>query len=99
MKAILNSNKGAGRHETTMYVCICVAVSEKEIRDLVGNGACTAVEVMTKTGAGSRCGTCRSTVVAMVEGSSGEEPRPEPTEESVCGVRRLRMIRRASSAA
>jgi len=84
-----------------MYVCICMAVTEKDIRDIMSQGGCTAVEVMTRTGAGSRCGTCRPTVVAMVEGSSGEPPRDEAAsaEEPACGVRRLRVIRAASSAA
>jgi len=81
-----------------MYVCICEAVSEKDILDLVGAGASTAHEVMEKTRAGTRCGSCRSTVVAIVEGdgpvsTEGAESAPS------CGVRRLKMLRSASSAA
>lgn len=80
-----------------MYVCICEAVSEQDILDLVGSGAQTAHEVMEKTRAGTRCGSCRSTVVAMVEGEC-----PISTEGDsglTCGVRRLRVLRSASSAA
>jgi bacterioferritin-associated ferredoxin len=70
-----------------------MAVSEQAIREIVANGVSTAAEVMERTGAGTRCGTCRATVTAMVEGSSSEE---QPLS---CGVRRLRVLRAASSAA
>ena len=56
-----------------MYVCICMAVTEKDIRDAAASGFTSANEVMEKTGAGSRCGTCRSTVAAILDGSASTE--------------------------
>ena len=35
-----------------MYVCLCAAVSDKEIRELVAKGVCTVAEVMAKHGRG-----------------------------------------------
>ncbi|HVK66897.1 MAG TPA: (2Fe-2S)-binding protein [Polyangium sp.] len=81
-----------------MYVCICEAVSEKDILDLVGAGASTAHEVMEKTRAGTRCGSCRSTVKTLVEGDGAVSTEGVDSAPS-CGVRRLRMLRSASSAA
>jgi len=79
-----------------MYVCICAAVSDKEIHELVNAGETSASAVMEKTGAGMGCGTCRASVIAMVEG----ETAPDEADASpLCGVRRLRMIRNRSSAA
>ncbi len=57
-----------------MYVCICMAVTEKDIRDAVASGLDSTAEIMEKTGAGTRCGTCRSTVAAILDGSAKEAP-------------------------
>ncbi len=56
-----------------MYVCICMAVTEKDIRDAAASGF-SAAEIMEQTGAGTRCGTCRSTVTAILDGSAKEAP-------------------------
>jgi bacterioferritin-associated ferredoxin len=50
-----------------MYVCLCMGVSEREIRRAIDAGACSTSEVMVCTGAGTRCGSCRPTIVALVE--------------------------------
>jgi bacterioferritin-associated ferredoxin len=41
-----------------MYVCICAAVPEAEIRSCVARGARTVEEVGEACGAGTGCGTC-----------------------------------------
>jgi bacterioferritin-associated ferredoxin len=46
-----------------------MAVTEKDIRDAAASGLSSATEIMEKTGAGSRCGTCRSSVAAILDGS------------------------------
>lgn len=56
-----------------MYVCICMGVTEKDIRDAVSAGLSSPTEIMDHTGAGSRCGTCRSTVAAMLDGSTAKD--------------------------
>jgi bacterioferritin-associated ferredoxin len=47
-------------------------VTDREIRRLARNGACTAREVAESCGAGSACGGCRASVAAIL---SEAEPR------------------------
>jgi bacterioferritin-associated ferredoxin len=63
LKAIFNINN-------SMYVCLCLGVSDRQIQKALDDGCCSAAEVMRCTGAGTRCGTCRSTVEKMVRGES-----------------------------
>jgi bacterioferritin-associated ferredoxin len=72
-----------------MYVCLCLGVTDHEIRETIAEGASSADEVMYCTGAGSRCGSCRSTVAAIV--ADAEEARPSR--------RCLRVLRPVTSAA
>jgi bacterioferritin-associated ferredoxin len=41
-----------------MYACICFAVTDVELRDLIGEGARTVDEIGDACGAGTGCGTC-----------------------------------------
>ncbi|NYJ07677.1 (2Fe-2S)-binding protein [Petropleomorpha daqingensis] len=41
-----------------MYVCICFAVRESELADVIAGGARTEEEVGDACGAGTGCGTC-----------------------------------------
>ena len=50
-----------------MYVCLCMGVTDREIRDAIGEGACSTPDVMRCTGAGTRCGSCRSTIASLIE--------------------------------
>lgn len=65
-----------------MYVCICMAVTEKDIRDAAAAGFSSANEIMEKTGAGAGCGTCRSTVASILDSSA--------SKEGPCTTRRFR---------
>ena len=56
-----------------MLVCHCRGVSDKQIRRLVRNGATSTREVAMATGAGLRCGGCRSNVKRVVEHAVGRE--------------------------
>jgi len=49
-----------------MYVCLCEAVTDHEIRNAVEGGACSVAEVMLCTRAGTRCGSCRSEIADTV---------------------------------
>ena len=49
-----------------MYVCLCEAVSDHDIREAVDNGATSVGEVMCCTRAGTRCGSCRADVADTV---------------------------------
>jgi bacterioferritin-associated ferredoxin len=50
-----------------MYVCLCIGVTDRDIRETIAEGASSVEEVMYVTGAATRCGSCLSTVAAMVE--------------------------------
>jgi bacterioferritin-associated ferredoxin len=50
-----------------MYVCLCIGVTDREIRETIAEGASSVEEVMYVTGAATRCGSCLSTIASMVE--------------------------------
>ena len=53
-----------------MYVCVCEAVTDHEIRTVVDAGAASVAEVMRCTRAGTRCGSCRTELAEMVAAST-----------------------------
>ncbi len=80
LKAMFNFKRQAG-----MYVCLCVGVTDRVIKELARNGACPD-EVSECTGAGTRCGTCVSTIQSIVhEVQSAPESR-----------RRLELVKRSA---
>ena len=40
-----------------MYACVCKAVKDKEIKQLISEG-CSLKNIINKTGAGTDCGAC-----------------------------------------
>ena len=46
-----------------MYVCLCFAVSEKQLKKVISEGATTLEEVQEVSCAGMKCGAC----VCMLE--------------------------------
>ncbi len=49
-----------------MYVCLCTGVTSDQIQEAINNGASNAAEITALTGAGSNCGSCLTTVIAMM---------------------------------
>ncbi len=49
-----------------MYVCICHAVTEYEIQDLVDAGAETPLDVAAECHAGTGCGSCVGKICALI---------------------------------
>ena len=41
-----------------MIICLCKSVSDRDIRQLVAEGASTLRDVRTRTGAMTQCGRC-----------------------------------------
>ncbi|HUO83316.1 MAG TPA: (2Fe-2S)-binding protein [Gammaproteobacteria bacterium] len=67
-----------------MYVCICNAVTEGQIRQAVARGARTIADLQRRLNLGSRCGACECFAEEVLEaerqhdGSTGpHEPRPD----------------------
>src|SRR5689334_3799253 len=72
LKAIFNSNSQP--HGSSMYICLCLGVTDRQIdqaidavrRDHPLDRACTVAEVMSCSGAGTRCGACRPEIAQRV---------------------------------
>jgi bacterioferritin-associated ferredoxin len=50
-----------------MLVCHCHGITDRQIRRLVRDGASSTRDVVRATGAGLRCGGCRSNVKQVVD--------------------------------
>jgi bacterioferritin-associated ferredoxin len=74
LKAIFNI-------KNDMYVCLCVGVTDHDIRETIAQGATSLEEVAYCTGAGTRCGSCVATIMGLVE-EGDQKPRR-------CGLRVL----------
>jgi bacterioferritin-associated ferredoxin len=55
------------RERDPMLVCHCRGITDRQIRRLVKDGACSTRDVARATGAGLRCGGCRSNVKRVVD--------------------------------
>lgn len=53
-----------------MYVCMCEAVTDHDIRKAVEDGASSVAEVMACTRAGTRCGACRHEIAEIVDAAA-----------------------------
>ncbi|MGH3842304.1 MAG: (2Fe-2S)-binding protein [Pseudonocardiaceae bacterium] len=49
-----------------MYVCICRAVTEAVVRGCIAQGARTVQDVVTRSEAGTGCGTCVSKIITLL---------------------------------
>ena len=60
-----------------MYVCLCRAVSDRKLSQLIREGTRTMEEVGARCGAGTVCGSCRPEIRKMIyeQGYCGEGER------------------------
>lgn len=42
-----------------MYMCVCSAVTERQIRQAISRGAATAAQLRETLGVAERCGSCQ----------------------------------------
>jgi bacterioferritin-associated ferredoxin len=75
-----------------MYICICNAITDREIRAAVADGATTLSDVSMRLGVGSGCGCCRETAQQLIHestcnGNCGQCPL---RKESSAGETQLR---------
>ena len=59
-----------------MYVCLCNALTDGQIRAAVAAGATRPKEVFATCGCGAQCATCMRTILAMLRDGAGQEQRP-----------------------
>ncbi|MGZ4959644.1 MAG: (2Fe-2S)-binding protein [Methylomonas sp.] len=50
-----------------MYVCVCNAVTDKQITQAINQGICSRRQLMQCTGAGSVCGKCCRHIKELVD--------------------------------
>ena len=50
-----------------MYVCVCHAVTDKDICKAVDRGACSLFDVQNELPVGSCCGRCQDTAKSVVD--------------------------------
>lgn len=67
-----------------MIVCVCKRVSESELEAAIADGASTVKALSRKTGCGTQCGRCVSTVREML--SSQETVLPITSSQTFHGT-------------
>lgn len=55
-----------------MYVCVCNAVTDSDIRKAVGNGVRNMRQLSQATGCSSTCGCCREMAVEILQQTLAE---------------------------
>jgi len=50
-----------------MYVCVCLAVTDKEVQAAIEGGAITREAVTRACGAGGDCGACHGMIREMID--------------------------------
>ncbi len=58
-----------------MYVCVCLAVTDREVREAIESGATTRDAVTRACRAGGDCGACHGMIATMID-EHLEEGRP-----------------------
>ena len=63
-----------------MYVCICNAITEKQVRDAATTGATNLLSLQAKLGVGTGCGSCKemaSEILAEYRQRPGPHAQPQ----------------------
>lgn len=50
-----------------MIICLCEGLSDRDLREVVRNGATSRFELSMRTGAGRCCGSCRCDLKQIVQ--------------------------------
>jgi bacterioferritin-associated ferredoxin len=50
-----------------MYICVCNAVTDREVDEAIEAGACTRHDVTLACGAGGDCGSCHKMIEERIE--------------------------------
>lgn len=52
-----------------MYVCVCKAVTDTQIKQAIDNGVCTRKQLFQCFGVGGDCGKCNKQVKELLDGN------------------------------
>jgi bacterioferritin-associated ferredoxin len=69
-----------------MFVCCCLGVTDRAIKTAIDEGAESVEDVSACTGAGTRCGSCRPEIAAMVAACPAKRRLPYLTAASDSGA-------------
>jgi bacterioferritin-associated ferredoxin len=50
-----------------MYICVCNAVTDSDIRKAVDNGVCSLGQLKQATGCGTTCGCCKELTIDVLQ--------------------------------
>jgi bacterioferritin-associated ferredoxin len=59
-----------------MYVCVCNAVTERQIRACAEQGACTLADLEECLGVGAGCGRCKPVAHGVLSETRGSADAP-----------------------
>ncbi len=62
-----------------MYVCICNAITERQVRECAREGARSLDELTFKLGVGAGCGRCRECAAQLLMEACGLAHRVNPS--------------------
>ena len=74
-----------------MYVCLCNAVTEADIRDAATAGCASMAELTMRTGCGACCGSCVDMAIDVLDAH-----RPAPAFEALPTLPALPIVARAA---
>ncbi len=57
-----------------MYVCLCKAVTDRQIRESINGGASSFAEVRRSLGVSTQCGKCMQQAKLIVETATKKAP-------------------------
>jgi bacterioferritin-associated ferredoxin len=49
-----------------MYICLCNAITERQVRECARSGACSVDDLASKLGVGAGCGRCLECAVDLL---------------------------------
>lgn len=58
MKSTIIYNKNLYIREKAMYVCLCNAITDRQIKETVAAGACSLTDLQAQLGVATCCGCC-----------------------------------------
>lgn len=61
-----------------MYVCICAAVTDRQIKQAARDGATTVDDLAARLGVGTGCGCCRATAQQVLDAQAATTPAAPP---------------------
>jgi bacterioferritin-associated ferredoxin len=67
LKVVFNFRTSPVVEVAAVILCLCHAVSDSEIRDVIADGAHTVDAVGRVCGAGTDCGSCRDEIADLID--------------------------------